>query len=84
MPEIIFSIGLGHESYIDILNHVEGLSHTELNRKINILIIKNIIVKKDHHPRSGYILTEYGEDIKHILNHFLDIERKYEDVISNT
>lgn len=83
IPEIIFAIHLGHENYNDILNHVEGLSNTELNRKINVLMTHKAIIKKDDQPRSGYILTDFGKDLEHILSHFLEIAKKYEDVISN-
>ena len=42
-PEILGSIELGNRNYSEILRSIPYLSHTELNRKLKILIEKDVI-----------------------------------------
>ncbi|VDN48850.1 Transcriptional regulator [Petrocella atlantisensis] len=82
IPEILMTISMGYSNYSDILNHIEGLSHTELNRKLALLTEKKAIIKESDHIRSGYILTDFGSDLEHIFKHFLDIAEKYEPLLA--
>ncbi|MDF1617136.1 winged helix-turn-helix transcriptional regulator [Petrocella sp. FN5] len=83
VPEILMTISMGYSNYSDILNQVEGLSHTELNRKLSLLSEKKAIIKESDHVRSGYILTDFGYDLEHIFKHFLDIAEKYEPLLAD-
>lgn len=72
IPEIIATIGTGHHGYNEILGQIDYLSNTELNRKLKVLLERNVIVKKDDVSHAGYFLTPFGDDLNHIFKHFTD------------
>ena len=77
IPEIIGSIASGHENYSDILDDHKFLSRTELNRKLALLLEKNVVEKEVIENRSYYKLLEFGEDLDHIFKHFAEVGSKY-------
>lgn len=77
VPEILKSIHLGNEHYSDILKSIPYMSHTELNRKLSILIEKNVIDKRIEGSDIYYSLHSFGKDLVHIFNHLEDLEDKY-------
>lgn len=78
VPEILKSIDFGNHRYSEILKSIPYISHTELNRKLNILIEKNVIEKCScDNNNTLYILKNFGKDLVHIFNHFEDLEEKY-------
>ncbi len=74
IPEILSAIHEGKEGYNEILNAIEGISNTELNRKLAVLLEKNAIEKKSH---GGYQLLDFGHDLEHIFSHFEEMSKKY-------
>lgn len=74
VPEILKSISLGNSRYSEILSSIPYLSHTELNRKLAILIEKKVIEKNED---GSYSLLEFGKDLVHIFQHLEDLEEKY-------
>lgn len=74
IPEIIHSISMGNKNYTKILESIDFISHTELNRKIKLLLDYDVIKKDDD---KTYNLTEFGFDINHIFGHIYDISEKY-------
>lgn len=77
VPEILKSIHLGNQHYSDILRSIPYMSHTELNRKLSILIEKNVIDKTVDENTIYYSLLEFGKDLVHIFYHLEDLEDKY-------
>jgi len=73
VSEIIKSISYGNNRYNQILNSIPQMSHTELNRKLNLLLNKKVINKEDN----NYILLDFGKDLIHIFNHLEELEEKY-------
>lgn len=80
IPEILKSINLGNYHYSEILRSIPYLSHTELNRKLIILIEKNVIERIEEDNSIYYSLLEFGKDLVHIFNHLEDLEEKYFEV----
>lgn len=77
VPEILESIDSGNHRYSEIKKSIYGISHTELNRKLSILIRKNVISKSDDLNSKPYTLLEFGEDLVHIFNHLKNLQEKY-------
>ncbi len=77
IPEILKSIHLGNKRYKDILNSIPYMSHTELNRKLAILLDRNVIEKIVDGSDSYYSLQNFGKDLVHIFYHLEDLEEKY-------
>ncbi|WMM26393.1 winged helix-turn-helix transcriptional regulator [Tissierella sp. MB52-C2] len=77
VPEILESIDLGNQHYSDILRSIPYMSHTELNRKLSVLIEKNVIDKKVEDNSICYSLLSFGKDLVHIFRHLEDLEDKY-------
>lgn len=77
VPEILKAIDLGNKHYSQILRSIPYLSHTELNRKLNILVEKRVIEKVEEGNSIYYSLLDFGGDLVHIFNHLEDIEEKY-------
>lgn len=77
VPEILKSLELGNGRYSEIQRSIPHISHTELNRKLAILIEKSVIAKKGHDHSTHYSLLNFGEDLVHIFNHLEDLEDKY-------
>lgn len=73
IPEIVQSIGKDSQKYTEISRSIGDISNTELNRKLALLIDRQVIEKQDE----GYILSEFGKDLEHIFNHFLEMSQKY-------
>lgn len=81
IPEILKSISMGNSTYTSILKSIPYLSHTELNRKLNILIKRKAIVKEGD-KLTCYQLQDFGEDLVHIFYHLEDLEAKYQNKLS--
>lgn len=77
VPEILKSIQFGNEHYSQILRSIPDMSHTELNRKLAILLEKNVIEKTVKDRTIYYSLNDFGEDLVHIIGHLEDLEEKY-------
>lgn len=78
IPEILAAISSGHHSYNEILESVEYLSNTELNRKLSLLVEKEAVLKNiSSDNRTTYTLLPFGEDLNHIFEHFIELEEKY-------
>lgn len=77
IPEILNSVKAGNHSYGEILNSIEFLSATELNRKLNLLVEKKALEKKERDNRSRYELLALGEDLHHVFHHLVEIKEKY-------
>ena len=77
VPEILKSIQLGNQRYSQILKSIPYISHTELNRKLSILIDMDVIEKISDDNNIRYSLLDFGEDLIHIFYHLEDLENKY-------
>ncbi|HHZ13658.1 MAG TPA: helix-turn-helix transcriptional regulator [Clostridiales bacterium] len=77
VPEILGSIELGNRNYSEILRSIPYLSHTELNRKLKILIEKDVIKRVEEGNNTYYTLLDFGRDLVHIFRHLEDLEEKY-------
>ncbi|WIV11785.1 winged helix-turn-helix transcriptional regulator [Proteiniborus sp. MB09-C3] len=77
VPEILKSIQIGNQHYSEILRSIPYMSHTELNRKLNVLIEKNVIEKTVEDKTISYSLLSFGKDLVHIFGHLEDLEDKY-------
>ncbi|NMA85084.1 MAG: helix-turn-helix transcriptional regulator [Epulopiscium sp.] len=77
VPEILKSIDMGNKQYSQILKSIPYLSHTELNRKLNVLVEKRVIERVEEGSNIRYSLLNFGEDLVHIFYHLEDIEVKY-------
>lgn len=77
IPEILKSIDQGNTKYSDILNSIPYMSHTELNRKLAVLIERNVIEKVVDENENYYTLLNFGKDLVHIFEHLEDLEDKY-------
>ena len=77
VPEILISIDLGNQRYSEILESIPYISHTELNRKLSILIENDVIEKIVDDNNIYYYLLNFGEDLVHIFYHLEDLEKKY-------
>ncbi len=77
VPEILKSVNFGNIRYTDIQKSIEGISHTELNRKLTILIDKGAILREEKENKISYEILEFGEDLVHIFNHLEELQEKY-------
>lgn len=77
VPEIIKSIDLGNQRYAEIQRSINYISHTELNRKLLVLVEKGVILKYENSNNISYSLLEFGKDLVHIFDHLEDLEEKY-------
>lgn len=77
VPEILKSIELGNHQYSQILKSIPYMSHTELNRKLALLVEKNVVEKTIENNTIYYSLLNFGKDLVHIFNHLEDLEDKY-------
>lgn len=75
VPEILHSIKLGNKTYTNILNSIEYLSQTELQRKLKILEEYEAINKDE--KELSYNLTEFGNEIDHLFQHVYELGQKY-------
>ncbi|MDD3789880.1 MAG: winged helix-turn-helix transcriptional regulator [Sphaerochaetaceae bacterium] len=74
VPDILKSIELGNYRYNAILASVPGMSHTELNRKLALLLDQGAVTKVEE---GSYALLTFGEELVHIFDHLEELEEKY-------
>lgn len=78
VPEILTAIDSGFNGYNEILENIDFLSNTELNRKLSLLVEKKVISKTTYPDnRTSYTMLDFGKDLNHIFNHLIDLEKKY-------
>jgi DNA-binding HxlR family transcriptional regulator len=77
IPEIIDSIASNKNRYTDIAESIEYISNTELNRKLAMLQERDVIIKEVIDGKEGYYLTDFGNDLNHVFNHFIEMSDKY-------
>ncbi|MGO1469946.1 MAG: winged helix-turn-helix transcriptional regulator [Tissierella sp.] len=77
VPEILESIDYGNQRYSEIKRSIDGISHTELNRKLIILIRKGTILKEEDLQSTSYYLLEFGKELIHIFGHLEELQEKY-------
>lgn len=76
VPEILYSISKGNMNYTKILNSIEFLSQTELQRKLKVLEEYKCVIKDEE--KLEYSLTVFGKEVNHLFMHFYDLGKKYE------
>ncbi|MFA5467538.1 MAG: hypothetical protein WC224_00595 [Sphaerochaetaceae bacterium] len=74
VPDILKSIEMGNYRYNLILESVLGMSHTELNRKLALLLDRQVIIKLEE---GSYALMPFGKDLVHIFSHLEKLEEQY-------
>lgn len=77
VPEILESINSGNQRYSEIKRSIDGISHTELNRKLIILIRKRTVLKDENSDIIIYSLLDFGKELVHIFNHLEVLQEKY-------
>lgn len=77
VPEILEAIELGNNRYTELLNSIKYISHTELNRKLTILVDREVVDKTSEGRNTHYSLLPFGQDLVHIFHHLEDLEEKY-------
>ena len=60
-----------------MLQSIDYISHTELNRKLAMLVEREVIDKTVNGQSTSYQLMEFGEDLVHIFHHLEELENKY-------
>ena len=81
VPEILESISSGNHRYSEIKRSIDGISHTELNRKLSILMRKGTILKEEDRDGTSYALLEFGKELVHIFQHLEELQDKYFEVL---
>jgi DNA-binding HxlR family transcriptional regulator len=81
VPEILKSIHLGNQRYSHILKSIPDMSHTELNRKLALLLERKVIVKRAEGTKRHYLLLDFGKDLVHIFNHLENLESRYFETV---
>ena len=77
VPEILESIDSGNHRYSEIKRSIDGISDTELNRKLTILVKKSTIVREEDLDIISYALLEFGKELVHIFYHLEELQEKY-------
>lgn len=77
VPEILESIALGNFRYNELLQSIQYISHTELNRKLTMLVERKVIDKQVNGSNISYNLMPFGEELVHIFNHLEKLEDRY-------
>lgn len=77
IPEILGAMASGATTYNDILKSIDGLSNTELNRKLAVLMEKKAVMRLPSENRHIYVLTDFGNELEHIFSHFEQISLRY-------
>lgn len=77
VPEILESIDSGNHRYSEIKRSIDGISDTELNRKLTTLVEKGTIVKEEDLDSISYTLLEFGKELVHIFYHLEELQEKY-------
>lgn len=75
VAEILHSIKLGNKTYTAILNSIEFLSQTELQRKLKVLEEYECIYKNEE--KITYHMTEFGNEIDHVFQHVYELGKRY-------
>lgn len=73
IPEIVQTIDMGESRYSELKRNIGEISNTELNRKLSLLLERQVIQK----TATGYVLLPFGKDLSHIFNHFMEMSQKY-------
>lgn len=74
VPEILESISSGNVRYNELLQNIQGISHTELNRKLTMLGEREAVSKKVNGSNASYHLMPFGEELIHIFNHLKELD----------
>lgn len=74
VPEILYSISMGNHTFTSILNSIEFLSQTELQRKLKLLEEYQCVHKDEELVE--YYMTEYGEEVHHLFQHVFDLGQR--------
>lgn len=74
VPEILFSIEKGSARYTDILEGIPYISHTELNRKLAVLMEHDALEKIDEDMCAKYRLLPLGEELVEIFKRLMRLE----------
>lgn len=74
VPDILKSIEVGNYRYNTILSSVPGMSHTELNRKLALLLERGVVTKVEE---GNYELLSFGQELVHIFDHLEELEERY-------
>ena len=77
VPEILEAIEIGNNRYSEMLESIEYISHTELNRKLSILVEREVIYKTTNGKNTYYTLLPFGEELVHIFHHLEELEERY-------
>lgn len=77
VPEILASIEAGNNRYSQMLDSIEYISHTELNRKLSILLDREVIDKTIDGRNTYYSLLPFGEDLVHVFHHLEELGERY-------
>lgn len=77
VPEILEAVKDGNYRYSDIKRSIDGISHTELNRKLLILVRKGAIAKEEDLDSTSYSLLGFGKELVHIFDHLEALQEKY-------
>lgn len=80
VPEILQSIEVGNYRYSEIKRSIDEISHTELNRKLIILVEKGTIIKEEDQNSTSYYLLDFGKELVHIFEHLESLQEKYSEV----
>lgn len=76
VPEILLSLDSGNHQFNELLKSIPYLSHTELNRKLKFLAMRQLILKHET-TKQGYTLQPFGYDLLHILKNFEVLHNTY-------
>lgn len=79
VPEILESVSTKNNRYNEILQSIQYISHTELNRKLNMLVKRGVINKTIKDQDISYTLSRFGEELVHIFRHLEELEDRYFD-----
>lgn len=77
VPDILYAIESGSIRYSEIENNIPNISHTEMQRKLKMLVEKNVLEKTENANQTEYHLTFFGSDLVHIFHHFEELSIKY-------
>ncbi len=77
IPEILSLLAHKSVRYSDISEEIDYISHTELNRKLKLLLSHRCIEKVEYENQVNYKITKFGYEIDHIFNHLKKISDSY-------
>ncbi len=76
VPEILYAVEQESSHYNEIESSIPIISHTELQRKLKMLVEQNAL-KIEEKNQTSYHLTPFGMDLVHIFHHFEDLFERY-------